>query len=404
MKTSDPPPETETKLSELLYRRLRLDKMEPNLWGDLSIGGHVRGAIDPPNWPGVEHCLERARRFIRDHPVYFPHLHPHHKPTKSSVPRRLLKAHEHGRADYQTERVAGMARAERDVSLLRTHLFGGQVLTKDESARLLESVAVGLLPPLYFSAKQIPLGGHDSRVCLPDGSAPPAWGPELLLRIEWGASTFDYPYQRSWLKEQSHCRDNVTFTHDGMCVHMASAHPDSVLDKLWQSSQRLAAVYPWEPHEALRFLLTDEAPTLDPAKVHVRASYGTRGTFASITMVIDPWLSSESVKAIYSDAQRRHFKRVSRAPRRSQFSLFDFVDRNHEGAGKMNWPALLEQWKTSKPPARFSDRRTLARAYRRTAKWLEKELFFPAYKIFKRSDDPASKAKRRSGKRRGKRG
>jgi hypothetical protein len=245
------------------------------------------------------------------------------------------------------------------------------------------------LPIEYFKLNRISTTSHSSRICQPDGTRAAGWDRSTVIRIESFGVIHDAAYFDLQMARPCNHRHSIDATYDGVSVVAIDVVPGSVLDSLGDKTGALAARYPWSAHEALWFLLTNPVPVLDPVRVHTSASYGARGTFASITMVIEPWVSEHTVRAIYRDVQRRRFKTPSKCPHPTSFRLVSFVNAARERATKtMEWAELRRAWQTAKQPTRFGSPDAFGRAYLRTSRWLEKEIWLPAYKLFRRAAEP----------------
>ncbi len=306
----------------------------------------------------------------------------HRVRAAASKTRGLLTASDRRRATYETRRRAEMAMSDDLVVRTRTRLLGGKTLTPAEAVRLLESPATKWLPAYYFLFNKIPIGAHDSKIVQPDGTRGASWDKETVIRISAGANQWDYPYAELQ-RHRCDLKHSIAATMDGHDRFEHVVEPGSLLEEVGRASAELAMRYAWPDHQALWYLLTGEVPQLDPVSLRVSARYGTRGTFAAVTLVIEPWVAAETVRRVYLRAQQAYFKQPSKCPELTSFAVYDFVESKLAGSeGIPKWPDLGKAWRRGASKQRFNDRSAFQRVYRRTRHWLIDEIWFPAYRIF----------------------
>ncbi len=392
-------PKDESELSEWILGELKLEYMDEDMWLGLSRSGSVRRALNPPNRDGALACLEAARRYSEGHPE-MRRLYGE-RPVRAvhkERPAKFPSTDDLARARLLRDRIAESIRQTDEYTSIRAELLGKHApLTPAEGAGLLMSEATRFLHRSYFEAKSIPLIGHKTRVCLPDGSPVPSWDENVVIRIEWENGSHDVPYESDWFFSVPRSNESIAIPRKGGGAYHVSVAPASVLNELAEASRTLARFHPWEAHECLWFLLTDGILDAGPIRARSRAGGSITSGYmlGKIILEIDAWVPPDAVADAYQKIQARDFCRPQKSIGADKLRLWRFVeearpDDAHEGT----WEDLRLRWNRMNPRSKYSDFRTFARACKRTKHWVEEELL-PPFSILPRIGKPEPKKRRK---------
>ncbi len=118
------------------------------------------------------------------------------------------------------------------------------------------------------------------------------------------------------------------------------------LDKL---TKELKRVYFWKETNASWFVLTGYIPPVDTFNVKISSTWRPHGPrFETITLTVEPWLSAEKVKRIYSDTQRQILGKDNGRVGEKSLKLLEFVAKQRE-SGDSSWRELMENWNETYP-------------------------------------------------------
>jgi hypothetical protein len=132
----------------------------------------------------------------------------------------------------------------------------------------------------------------------------------------------------------------------------------------------LAAIFPWHPYDAARFLLTGERPEVVPLQL----SYNRHSRV--FTLNFAPWISEKTVRKAYRKCQKVVQGGDNRRMKQRTLAVLRFVTEHTDGEGKrqLSWSQLTDLWNEDHPGEwRFKGRSGLRKAYLRA----EKELARP---------------------------
>jgi hypothetical protein len=113
---------------------------------------------------------------------------------------------------------------------------------------------------------------------------------------------------------------------------------NSFLGALHTAVGKVIQQYPWEEADAVWFILTGEVPWVVPVTWQARWFGGDRTissfreeeesfSYGFITLKVEPWVSPQSVKQIYSEAQRSlRGEQRSRRLENKSLKLLEFVN------------------------------------------------------------------------------
>jgi len=131
----------------------------------------------------------------------------------------------------------------------------------------------------------------------------------------------------------------------------------------------LAAIFPWHPYDAARFLLTGERPEVVPLEL----SYNRHSRV--ITLNFAPWISEKTLRKAYRKCQTVVQGGDNRRMKERTLAVMRFVTEHTDDEGnRPSWSQLTELWNEQHPGEwRFKDRFGLRKAYLRA----EEELAGP---------------------------
>ena len=120
-------------------------------------------------------------------------------------------------------------------------------------------------------------------------------------------------------------------------------------EQLYELTKELKSVYFWKEINASWFVLTGYIPPVDTFNVKTSSTWRPYGPqFETITLTVEPWLSAEKVKRIYSDTQRQILGRDNGRVGEKSLKLLEFVAEQRE-AGGGSWRELMKNWNETYP-------------------------------------------------------
>jgi len=173
----------------------------------------------------------------------------------------------------------------------------------------------------------------------------------------------------------------LQYPGEGETVAWVVVDQDSVLDDLVVISRRLCNRYPWEPYQAVWWVLTGAGPLWWPVRRRFRRRHTDAFRYQAITLTIEPWVSSKTVERAYRQAQERMLRgRDNRPVSTRNLEAFRFcVAHLNVDEELPPWSELAKEWNAACPKDRFKNGTALARVYERVLGYLA----FPDY------DDPS---------------
>jgi hypothetical protein len=129
----------------------------------------------------------------------------------------------------------------------------------------------------------------------------------------------------------------------------------------------LAAIFPWDPYDAARFLLTGERPEVVPLEL----SYNRNRRV--ITLNFAPWISEKTFRKAYRKCQKVVQGGDNRRIKERTLAVMRFVTKHTDDEGKrlLSWAQLTDLWNEEHPDeGRFKGRSGLRKAYLRAAEEL----------------------------------
>jgi len=397
---------TVEELRAWLKKRLAVEEAGFDvLWQQLVDGHYISDFAEPDNGYDKEEVLTTARKKLRDARELVYSLGGGaplgvtngQKNASSNEPQDFsldvdLDPHEAERALAYEEIMARETALNQGpdgsypLAAWRRKVLGERPLTLEQAHELLESPAARFLPLDLFQQWNIPLVGHkatqlsynhgigvsnlDHRATLeisPPGITKTVWYSDadalsaevkpdarLPVRCKDAAGRMQiHPTERVL-----HYKDR-----DGLKEKMG-VWPGSLLDDLRFLGAYWARILSWEEEEMTMWLLAGEPPKRRPLVPKV--SYGVAGP--TVTLVIHPWLSADTVTRNYRKIQHKLFGRENRSLRPRSLAVLRFVESRTRAAGgqRPSWSRLLEEWNTECPAEWHStDRSNLSRTYRK---------------------------------------
>jgi len=128
----------------------------------------------------------------------------------------------------------------------------------------------------------------------------------------------------------------------------------------------LAAIFPWDPYDAARFLLTGERPEVVPLEL----SYNRhRRVF---TLNFAPWISEKTLRKAYRKCQKVVQGGDNRRMQERTLAVMRFVIKHTDDEGnRPSWSRLTDLWNEHYLSEwRFKDRFGLRKSYLRAEKEL----------------------------------
>lgn len=170
----------------------------------------------------------------------------------------------------------------------------------------------------------------------------------------------------AWIEDQNRSlgspatwehRDVLSYPVRGQDAdHKAYVRPDSVLHRLKRLCSTLNQDYDWQEAQAVAFVLSGLVPLLPKARVTTKIK---SNGLTSITLQVDPRLSSQEVASIYAKARNEVFKGHDKPMTDKHLELAVFLAEKSED--RATWPSLLKVWNQGHPDWFYSDWRHFAR-------------------------------------------
>jgi hypothetical protein len=321
-------------------------KVLDQLWQDLKDERYVDVALREPE-PGLEDLVQDAETRLK----YWRLGGGRKKPLGRSVRTPVeveLDHYEEECAETAALYLAKKAASLPEVRRFRQERLGGKLLSTEEAEEFLREELKGDVPDDLHSLGELYWLWID---------AVGDMGLEELLdfvvptdRASRGLSRdllFPYEDSEGWLVS----RKKLTENYSEFCLY-------------------LAAIFPWHPYDAARFLLTGERPEVVPLQL----SYNRHSRV--FTLNFAPWISEKTVRKAYRKCQKVVQGGDNRRMKQRTLAVLRFVTEHTDGEGKrqLSWSQLTDLWNEDHPGEwRFKGRSGLRKAYLRA----EKELARP---------------------------
>lgn len=347
--------------------------VQEQIWQEVQEDDFVGSALDPdlPNAKDellkkVELTIDR-RKSWRGRPSP-----PGRSRRKESIPILRLNKNENARAEAFSICLAEHATASPPVRRFRKNILQGMVLSQEKALALLTSPAAQVMSAEGFAELGIPILEHHATIVSPltrSSGVDPTNGKwwvekeEVTLRITWPNGELESPFRRGYQFWGVQHLPWVTLEYrDTEGAHRRiKAWPGTVLGKFSMLVEELTKRYSWTSVESTMFVLTDVLPLIVP--LHVSASQSLRiqtsqyenpcsenegawplvMTRQRITLIVDAWVSDNTVQRVYKAAQHEMLKRDNRQLGERTLALVRFLAelKNYE---KMTWDERMVAW------------------------------------------------------------
>jgi hypothetical protein len=321
------------------------ERVLDELWQDLEGERYVDDALSEPE-TGLEDLVLAAETRLK----YWRIGRGQEKPIGRSAHRPVeveLEPYEKECAETVSLYLAKKAASLTQVRRFRQERLGGKLLTTEEAEEFLRGELLKDLPDDPRSHSWIDQAFiHDVDVA----------GLDQLL-------DFAVPIDR-WpavgLSQQ------LLFPHEGSDGRLVSGK--RIAKNYSDLCLYLAAIFPWDPYDAARFLLTGERPEVVPLEL----SYNRHSRF--ITLTFAPWISEKTFRKAYRKCQKVVQGGDNRRMKDRTLAVVRFVTEHTDDEGRrpLSWSQLTDLWNQHHPSEwRFKDRFGLRKAYLRA----EEELY-----------------------------
>jgi hypothetical protein len=366
---------TESKLRELVAKKLRRDDVPEELWQDLVERRFIQGVLQGEE--SISDVVKEVKRELRLAQQLAKRSTPPGRKA-NVVARPFLQAHEHARAQAIAEWLGYHVATIPRVRHIRKRLFAGGILSADQAKALLKSPALRFLSWDQCMALDIPLVDHEARIVnTSDNVTPTHRTMDVTLYIAWTDGAYEGPFR--WVEEH---RGRGTQLEHIMLPRLqkdwlAEVWPKSVLDELHKCSMWLAQRYPWYETDALWFVLTGESPHVSPLELRDDIKESRDLYRHRIKLSVDPWISVKTVARAYRAAQDMMLGGRDNRPLGDRSLTFvRFVASKRDSRGKKPpWKSLLEAWNHTYPAWRYEQVSNFAKDVDRA----ELMLRFPKY-------------------------
>ena len=292
----------------------------------------------------VEYLTEAYDEIAAAAPTRSAQLKPPGRGRTEERPDWQLKGAELERSWIFSGYVSQIASEDDNVRRFRSKYLDGGTIDPGRARSLLTSPAAAIWPSLEFHVSGFPLLGHTHRnvggSCDDRGryvvaevyDTASGVGRTVTDRRPREAGAWSVTEQaRGALSNSEDAReikgwDLLAFPDEEHGINRVCVQPGSVLGELRSRVRKLILRYPWQESEATWFVLTGETPWIAPVTLQARG-VGTRGMFERqfVTMKVEPWVSEETVRRTYREAQVRMLRGDNRPAKSKQLDLFRFV-------------------------------------------------------------------------------
>lgn len=372
--------DTIEELRAYVARGLKLEDVPPELWDEFDEEGLVDDVLNPNYVLDREELVDLAERRIEKAitiatsvGVAVTTLGEARTGRRKVDKRRYVPALPaddpvRQRGEVLSLYSAKVAEQDEGVRRFREEVLGGTI-SPEEAEALVASPAAAMFPPAWFGENRVPLVGHTARFIgseeAPVGDS--RWGGGCLL-VEWtggslrlpldgaersvGVGLFmDFGGMTSWFRGEW---PPVTARgKERASTIVARGRRGSVLDELAQVGLHLTGRFPWEQHEAERFVLTGEPVEMPP--LFEELTEGDEGYPSVIKMTVAPWVPAKTVKSVYTQRRKELAPVQMTSPLR--LAIFRFVmarsDVKLKDGGMTiegpSWRRLMADWNEQLP-------------------------------------------------------
>jgi hypothetical protein len=382
------------KARKELAKQLAMPDVPSLVWDELveyndDLIRHAYPHGDEDEWDDLK---RKVREIMRLSSGRAGHKSPPGRLPGEERPTWQLKGEELERSWAFSEYVSRIADTESDVRRFRSRYLGGQTIHPRRARALLASPPAAIWPSREFEVAGFSMldhthhvveEGHDDR------------GPYSLVEAHDAASGIRKRFKdrrplqagaRSVAERAKDALSNIEdarevkgwkllpFPDEEDGIHRVCVKTGSVLGKLRKLSDKLVQRYPWWEHESVWFALTGETPWVSPVTVQARGT-GRIGLFEHrfITIKAEPWVSEDTIRRTYREAQVRMLQGDNRPAKDKQIRLFRFVSTRTNPHGVYREERakvakmLVSEWDRENPDDTYgSDTRRFWRDYDRS--------------------------------------
>jgi len=307
----------------------------------------------------LDDVIEEVQVLLKDREDYIRHL------GRSAPPKRSGQAYveltlgkgDHEHAEALSLHLAKQALLWPEVRRFRERVLGGSPLPADEpepvraflQSEIDSEYDLPRIDPVYHPGQLTDVQNLRDLVA---GDVDPDESVVYPYRLP------DYPLPGGDAVDLLRAAANYRYPYEAGAMEFIRDHEGGSLGDL---GRRLATTYPWDPGDAAWFVLTGEAPKVEPVRLfHDEA----RGTF---TLTFMPWVSKMIMLQVRRVAQQRS---DSGELKEKALEVFRFVTEHANAQGSKAWDKLRAEWNKRHPDQRFANRSSIASAYQRAEKKL----------------------------------
>jgi hypothetical protein len=366
-------PRNDVELRDLLLDVLDLEEMPADLWAFLYQEAYVSGAVNAPSAASVRDCYEAARRFLDKNPKLRPPRRGRSTMRQVSVGFPEVTEQDLGYARYFSDRVADWARQEGEVIRLRAELLSGARLSLHAAKSMLLCPACRLMSHTQFRSDRIPVIRHRAKYGKLRDPVQRARGITSAVRVKWFGGSAPFPLPDSFWGDSNPKIAGVG--RHGETIRITVAR-NSVLDEIRKAADTLVRAHPWEPLDAVLFILTDQAPLIRPISVTVQSKSSEQYNYGCITMAVQPWVAPDAVQRVYANLQRANFRPAPKAGDPEKLALYHFTNsRRTPERAHLTWQESMEDWGGTGPKRKYDDYTQFRRDFYRVDDWLGRHPF-----------------------------
>jgi hypothetical protein len=140
------------------------------------------------------------------------------------------------------------------------------------------------------------------------------------------------------------------------------------LDELSWLAKRLSRAYRWREDAAKWFVLTGDAPYVQPFSVTVSERVSIEDYYpntASIALTAEAWVDAKDVERVYRDVQRQVLGGDNRKKSGRTLDVVVFIAQQIRDHGHEAWSKRVERWNKDHPDRRYKSFRELRQVYER---------------------------------------
>lgn len=159
---------------------------------------------------------------------------------------------------------------------------------------------------------------------------------------------------------------NKLYLHEADDFLKKNAKDEDLIREIQRLCGKLTAAYGWSTVEALRFLLTDKRPMVEPIQVEQLArTLSVWGNSARVTVSFDLWVSQNTLMRAIARLRRMAGQRDKRPLEEKSLRLAEFVSETMFEKDSLSQRTYMDKWNADYPEWEYADVRHFARDCRR---------------------------------------